>query len=85
MSDEPAKRPGKVVSINGGTIIDEHGVNEATVRAAEWLMKAALAGEIVGIAAAISYRDGGAGSKVAGDTGTVQILGALTRMTARLA
>lgn len=84
-SDQP-KRPGEVVSINGGpAILNDRGVNEGAVRVAEWLLKAALSGEIVGIAAATAYADGGSGTEMDGDIGQAGVIGSLTKMAVRLA
>lgn len=77
---------GEVVHItNGETILNARGVNEGAIAVAEWLMKAALASEITGIAAAYSYADGSSGCQSGGDAANAGIIGSMFKLATRMA
>jgi len=77
---------GEVVHISSGeTILNERGVNEDAIACAEWLMKAALAGEITGIAAAYVFADGGTGYQCGGNAACAATVGQLFKMATEMA
>lgn len=77
--------PGEVINLNGGDIrLNPKGVNEETIEAAEWLIKAALDGEIVGLAVAYVFADSGTGFRIAGTANTPATIGTLMKMATRM-
>lgn len=74
----------KVVDINGGPVIGAGRPSESLIKQLEWLLEAAMSGEVTGIAYALTYRDQTVSFGIDGIVLNYSTIGALEAAKARV-